>query len=49
MSFTPASNSAALNVTWTSPVTGSYTLVVSARDGSGLTGTLKVPVVIASH
>lgn len=49
MSFTPASNSAALNVTWASPVTGSYTLVVSVRDGNGLTGTLKVPVVIASH
>ena len=49
MSFTPASNSAALNVAWPSPVTGSYTLTVSAKDGNGLTGTLKVPVVIASH
>jgi hypothetical protein len=49
MSFTSTSNSPVLDVTWASPVKGSYTLVVSARDGNGLTGTLKVPVVIASH
>ena len=49
MAFTPAANSPVLNVTWNSPTTGSYTLVVSARDGNGLTSTLNVPVSIASH
>ena len=49
MTFTPASNSPVLNVTWASPVTGNYTLVVSARDGNGLTATLNVAVSIASH
>lgn len=49
MSLTSASNSPVVNVTWVSPVKGSYTLLVSAKDGNGLTGTLKVPVVIASY
>ena len=49
MTFTPIPNSPALGVTWAAPVAGSYTLVVNARDGNGLTSTLNVPVSIASH
>ena len=49
MGFTAAANSPVLNVAWASPVTGTYTLVVSARDGNGLTATLNVPVSITSH
>jgi hypothetical protein len=49
MVFTPAANSPVLAVTWAAPAAGSYTLVVYAKDGSGLTSTLNVPVSIASH
>ena len=49
MGFTAAANSPVLNVAWASPVAGTYTLVVSARDGNGLTATLNVPVSITSH
>ena len=49
MTFALASNSPVLSVTWASPVTGNYTLAVSARDGNGLTAALNVPVSIASH
>ncbi len=49
MTFTLASNSPVLNVTWPAPVTGNYTLLVSVRDGNGLTATLNVAVNIASH
>jgi len=49
MAFTPTPNSPALGVTWAAPVAGSYTLVVYAKDGSGLTSTLSVPVSVATH
>ena len=49
LGITPVANSPALDVTWASPVAGTYTLVVSARDGNGLTSTLSVPVSIASR
>jgi hypothetical protein len=38
-----------LAVRWASPVTGSYKLMVTAKDGNGRTASLSVPITIAAH
>ena len=49
MTFTVASGSMVLNVKWPSPVTGSYSLKVTAVDSAGLSAQLTVPVTITAH
>lgn len=39
----------AINVSWPSPVAGSYVLKASVTDGNGLTASLNVPVTISAH
>jgi hypothetical protein len=46
MSFAPSGTT--LTASWPVPVTGNYTLVVTARDGNGLTVTLTLPVTITA-
>jgi hypothetical protein len=47
VAFTPSGGSLALR--WASPVTGSYKLSVSAKDGNGLTASLVVPITISAR
>jgi hypothetical protein len=47
MTITP--QGAALALAWGSPVAGSYTLHVTAKDGNGLTAAASVPVTITAH
>jgi hypothetical protein len=47
MTFLP--NGSTLAVSWPVPVTGSYHLGVTAKDGSGRTASVTVPVTITAH
>ncbi len=47
ITFTP--NGSSLTLRWASPVTGSYKLIVSAKDGNGLTASMTLPITITAH
>jgi hypothetical protein len=47
MTLTPSGPTLALH--WAAPVTGSYRLSVTAKDGNGLSASLTVPVTITAH
>jgi subtilase family serine protease len=44
-----AASGASIVLSWASPVTGSYTLAVNAKDGNGVTAALNVPLTITAH
>ena len=47
VSFSPAG--LVIGVLWSSPVTGTYNLTVSATDNTGVTAKLVVPITITAH
>jgi hypothetical protein len=44
-----AASGASIALSWASPVTGSYTLAVTAKDGNGATAALNVPLTVTAH